>query len=73
VTYYSNSMVTHDLLFDGNMAAIKNALEDAESSRDLSGVAIPEALRATLVSVAPVYRKYLWPRHDEQNRRWIER
>jgi hypothetical protein len=72
VSYYSNSMVTHDLLFDRNMETIKNALEDAESSPDLSGVTIPEELRAVLVSVAPVYRKYLWPRHDEQNRRWID-
>jgi hypothetical protein len=71
VAYYGAAMVQHDLLFDRNMEAIKNALEDAESSPDLVGVRISDELRGVLLSVAPLYREHLWPRHDAQNRKWI--
>ncbi|MBV9084981.1 MAG: hypothetical protein JOZ62_20060 [Acidobacteriaceae bacterium] len=71
VSYYSDSVIQHDLLFDHNMNAIKNQLEDTEMSPDLAHVDIPDALRAALLKAAPVYRTYFWPRHDAQNRTWI--
>lgn len=60
-----------DLLFDEGMVAIKEALRRA--SNDAAPVDIPNepALRATLVSVAPIYRKYWWGAHDALNRSWI--
>jgi hypothetical protein len=40
-----------------------------ESSLD--DVAISAELRATLESVAPIYRRHWWPEHDRANRVWI--
>lgn len=43
-----------------------------ETSREtLSDRGIDEALRATLLRAAPVYRRYWWPAHDAANRAWI--
>lgn len=71
VSYYAHAMIQHDLLFDRNMGAIKNQLEDAEASPNLANADIPVALKAMLLKAAPIYRKYWWARHDAQNRQWI--
>jgi hypothetical protein len=71
VSYYASSVIQRDLLFDEGMAAIKNKLEDSESSSDLTGVEIATELRTVLQRAAPIYRKHWWPRHDAQNRQWI--
>jgi hypothetical protein len=73
VSYYVSSVIQHDLLFDKDLIAIKNQLADAEVSPDLANVDIPTALRAALLSAAPIYRQYWWKRHDAQNRQWIDR
>lgn len=71
VSYYASSVIQRDVLFDRGMGAIKNQLEDAETSPDLANVDIPAALREILVKAAPIYRKHWWERHDAQNRQWI--
>jgi hypothetical protein len=71
VSYYKTSVIEQDLLFDKRMIAVKNSLEDAEESPVLAEVDIPEPLRATLLSAAPIYREYWWKHHDAQNRQWI--
>jgi hypothetical protein len=71
VGYYTREFAKRDLLFDDGLIAIKNNLEDAENSPDLSGVQIPPELRAVLLSTAPIYRKHWWPAHDAANRKWI--
>lgn len=71
VAYYAASMIQRDVLFDRGMGAIKNQLEDAETSPDLANVDIPPALREVLVKAAPIYRKHWWERHDGDNRQWI--
>jgi len=71
VSYYVSSAIQHDLLFDKDMIAIKNQLEDAEASPDLANVDVPAGLRAVLLSAAPIYREYWWKHHDAQNRQWI--
>jgi hypothetical protein len=71
VSYYASAVIQRDLLFDQNMGAIKNQLEDAEASPDLTSAAIPAALKAALLEASPIYRKYWWTRHDAQNRQWI--
>lgn len=71
VAYYTDSIIQHDLLFDQNMGIIKNHLEDAENSSDLTTVEIPADLKAVLLQAAPIYRNHWWPRHDAQNRQWI--
>jgi hypothetical protein len=71
VSYYADSMIQHDLLFDENMGRLKNQLEDAGDSRDLANADIPAELKRVLLQAAPIYRKYWWARHDAQNRQWI--
>jgi hypothetical protein len=58
VSYYANSQITRDLLFDREMEAIKNQLEDAETSPDLTKVQIPVELKNLLLTAPPIYRKY---------------
>ena len=71
VFYYKKSLVKPDLLFDEGLEATKNHLEDAEESLDLANVQVPAGLKTVLLSVAPIYRKHLWARHDADNREWI--
>jgi hypothetical protein len=71
VSYYAGAVIQRDLLFDSGMGVIKNQLEDVEASQDLANAAIPTALKLVLLNAAPIYRKYWWTRHNEQNRKWI--
>ena len=71
VAYYADSFAKRDLLFDEGLITIKDKLEDAEVSSDLANVQIPAELKAVLLSAAPIYRRYWWPRHDAENREWI--
>lgn len=71
VAVYRQRYMNRDLLFDDGMVAINNAL------RVVPNDAVPDAipgepdLAALLQSVAPIYRKYWWPQHDADNRKWI--
>ncbi len=71
VTYYQDSLISRDLLFDRGMEAIKNQLEDAETSPDLGMIHLPLELRTVLEKAAPLYRKHWWQKHDSQNQLWI--
>lgn len=71
VEYYKNFVIKRDLLFDRDLAAVKNQLEDAEGSADLAGVSIPADLKRALLNAAPIYRKHWWIAHDAQNKLWI--
>jgi hypothetical protein len=71
VAYYSASIAERDLLFDDDLVAIKNALEDAETSADLEGAPIPKDLKDTLLKAAPIYRGHWWTQHNAQNRKWV--
>lgn len=71
VSYYKESLIQRDLLFDQGMIAIKDQLEDAEASPDLANVKIQASLRTVLLKAAPIYRKHWWPTHDAENRAWI--
>lgn len=72
VSYYQQSVIQRDLLFDAGMNAIKNQLENAETSPDLANVDIPAPLRDVLVKASPIYRKHWWTGHDKENRAWIQ-
>jgi hypothetical protein len=71
VRYYADSIIQHDLLFDRDLGMVKDELESGDASPDLSKTKMPAELKTILLQAAPIYRKYLWPHHDEQNRRWI--
>ncbi|KAA6457275.1 hypothetical protein DYQ86_23395 [Acidobacteria bacterium AB60] len=71
VAYYASSLAGRDLLFDDGLIAVKNALEDAESSTDLAQAPISPELKEALRRAAPIYRAHWWARHDAQNRAWI--
>ncbi len=70
---YEQKMAPRDLLFDGEMVKIKNALADLEDAPDLSalrGRFDGESLDA-LERAAPVYRAHLWPEHSRLSKAWI--
>jgi hypothetical protein len=58
VSYYATSQIKRDLLFDGEMEASKNQLEDAENSPDLIEAQIPVELKNMLLAAAPIYKKH---------------
>jgi hypothetical protein len=64
VAYYAASIAERDLLFDDDLVAIKNALEDAENSTDLAQAPVPGDLRQTLLKASPIYRAHWWMQHD---------
>lgn len=71
VSYYDRNVASRDLLFDDDLTRVKLALADADNT--LGSVRIDETLRSTLLTAAPIYRKYWWGAHDAANRSWIER
>ena len=71
IAYYATSIASRDLLFDDDLIAIKNALEDAETSTDLAQAQIPSELKQALLKAAPIYRAHWWTQHDAQNHKWI--
>jgi dienelactone hydrolase len=71
VAFYKARYVNRDLLFDDGMVEIKNALLPYEGKEHLDGAAIDAELRAMLERIAPVYRKYWWPKHRAANESWI--
>lgn len=71
VSYYADSMIQHDLLFEQDLRVIKDQLENAEASPDLADAKIPAALQAVLLKAAPIYRMVWWKHHDARNRQWI--
>jgi hypothetical protein len=71
VAYYAANYIRRDIAFDDLLYDIKIRLEAAEASPDLQGADIPAELKSVLRQAAPIYRKYWWKRHDEQNRRWV--
>ncbi|MGB2671550.1 MAG: hypothetical protein WA621_21195 [Candidatus Acidiferrum sp.] len=80
VAYYAENLANKDLLFNTDLALLKNQLEDFEDCDDLSGAhkkscdaGLPPNVTRVLDSAAPVYRAHLWPDQDRANRRWIAR
>ncbi len=71
VAFYRKNYMERDLLFDDGMLKIKDELRRFENKDSLDGAAIDPALAATLTRVAPIYRKYFWPKHREANEKWI--
>src|SRR5262249_37345328 len=71
VNFYMKDLANRDLLFDRTMPPIKNALEDAEDSSNLSGVNMNSDLKKILEAAAPTYTTKFWKKHDESNRKWI--
>ena len=71
VSYYADWLVQKDLLFDRGMESIKNQLENAETSIDLTEIQLPSDLKSMLLKAALVYRRHWWARHDTENHQWI--
>lgn len=61
-----------DLLFDDGMVVIERELAHCENSDHLDCAAIDPDLKATLLRVAPIYRKYWWPAHRASNEKFIK-
>ena len=69
VTFYANGPSRKDLVFDQPMATITRALAAAGERPQLLEVSEVDApWRATLLRVAPIYRKTWWPAHRAANR-----
>jgi len=71
VNFYMQDLANRDLLFDKTMPPIKDALEDAEDSPNLSNAKINADLKKILEAAAPAYSAKFWKEHDESNRKWI--
>jgi hypothetical protein len=71
VALYRQRYIDRDLLMDDGMVAIKDALRQLPADQSPGEFAGEPGLRATLVAIAPIYRKYWWPEHDAANRKWI--
>jgi hypothetical protein len=69
--YYTKTLITHDLMADGNLVNINNRLSEAEGAGDLNKTQLDTDLRTILESVEPTYRKHWWPQHEQMNRFWI--
>ena len=53
------------------MVQIKTTLRAHENKQTLEGAALDPELRSTLERIAPIYRKYWWPKHRASNEAWI--
>jgi len=71
VTYYEKNVADRDVLFDTGMVAINNRLSALGSASSLTGASVDAQLAVVMQSVAAVYRKLWWTRHDAGNREWI--
>ncbi len=60
-----------DVLRDDGMVAIASALRGGEGKKNLDGIAIDAALKATLERLMPIYQGRWWTEHDRANREWI--
>jgi len=60
-----------DLLFDDGMVAIQRELAHCEKSENLDCAGIDPELKATLLRIAPIYKKYWWPKHHASNEKFI--
>lgn len=75
VSFYRDSLIERDLLFDDELIALDRILGELPADTDegaLLAAGIPESLAAVLAHAAPVYRQRWWPVHDEANRQWID-
>lgn len=78
VAFYADNYADKDLLFTTELIQLKDQLGDFEDCDELSGrkrkfcdAGLPANLTQVLEVAAPVYRRHLWPEHDQANRRWI--
>jgi len=72
IAHYRKALAGRDLLFDGDMVAIKNRLAEMEGAAGLQSSGLKPELVAALEAAAPLYRVRWWPGHDQANRAWIE-
>ncbi len=77
VDYYAANYADQDLLFNGDLVALKNQLGDFETCAELSGkstprcnAGLPPELTHVLERAGAVYRAHWWSEHDRANRRW---
>jgi hypothetical protein len=71
IAFYAAGYSKRDLLFDDGMVAIKNELRHCDGKDTLDCAAIDPQLKATLLRIAPIYRKYWWPAQRDTNEKWI--
>ena len=71
VDYYKNNFSHRDLLFDKELKQIKTELSRIQDAEGLRKAQIPEELRVHLDTIAPIYKKYFWAKHDKSNKYWI--
>jgi hypothetical protein len=79
VTAYAGGLSKKDTVFDATLPALTAALARAGDARTPSNPSnqqpdtagpIDAATRATLESVAPIYRRVWWPAHRASNQAW---
>ncbi|MGH9581174.1 MAG: hypothetical protein ACRD2R_09275 [Terriglobales bacterium] len=71
VHFYASVLSSQDLLFNGDMVAIKTRLADMEGEPDLKKSGLRPDLVTALERAAPIYRSHWWSQHDRSNRAWV--
>ena len=72
LAFYGRAYGKKNLLFDDTLERIKDALAREESEADLRLAPEDTELVSILRSVEKSYEARAWPKHDRENRTWIE-
>lgn len=69
IEVYARSYAARDLTFDAELVAITRRLVAARDAANLPDAGLPADLWSALRGAAPTYRRLLWERDQERNRR----
>jgi len=69
--YYAAHLADRDLLFNSDLVAIKNRLEEVEAEPDLRKSGLEPELETALERAAPIYRAHWWVAQERANRAWV--
>ena len=71
VTWYARNVSRRDAVFDDSLSRATKALADARDAESLGGTALDSAMKRTLESAAPVFRKTWWREQHQANEAWV--
>jgi hypothetical protein len=72
IAYYLAGPARRDLLFDEGMIGIGDRLAALDPASPPGEAGLEAGMAEVLQPAAPAYRRLWWPRHDAQNRAWLE-
>lgn len=73
ITFYRDSVILYDLLFNRGLFNLKRKLIDFDQDDSFAIENFSDDLVLHLNRVKPVYKKYFWERHNQSNREIVTR